>query len=325
MDAKPFNVGVDVGGTNIKFCLTNEEGTILSRHSIRTAAKAGSFALIQSILDNIELVLQRADTTLSMVNSIGVGVPGTVDARRGVVVFAPNIFMVNREIVKTIQAVYEVPVYVAQDTRAAAWGEYMAGAGRGLASIAIVTLGTGIGCGMVIDGKIFHGALNSAGEFGHQIVAIDGNPCNCGRRGCLEAHAGGPAIVREAMESISGLINLLGRSADAVSVEDVFELARSGNREARRITDGVVNHVGIGLVNLINIVSPELVSLGGGICNAPPELLLNPLVEFVRRRAYPPISETIQICRSPLGDDAPLIGAALLHKETSTYAAMEMN
>jgi glucokinase len=325
MGAKPFNVGVDVGGTNIKFCVANEEDRILSRHSIRTAAKAGSSALIESIVDNIELVLLRAGKALSMVNSIGLGIPGTTDARRGIVVFAPNIFMVNCEIVKAIQTVYEVPVYVAQDTRAAAWGEYMVGAGRGLTSIAIVTLGTGIGCGMVIDGKIFHGALNSAGEFGHQIVAIDGNQCNCGRRGCLEAHAGGRAIVREAIESIPGLINLLGRSADAISVEDVFELARCGNREARRITDGVVKHVGIGLVNLINIVSPELVSLGGGICNAPPELLLNPLLEFVRSRAYPPISEKIQICRSPLRDDAPLIGAALLHKEASTYAAMEMN
>jgi glucokinase len=141
----------------------------------------------------------------------------------------------------------------------------------------------------------------------------------------LEAHAGGPAIVREAIESIPGIIDLLGKSADAVSVEDVFELARCGNREARRIADDVVKYVGVGLVNLINIVSPELVSLGGGICNAPPELLLKPLVEFVRSRAYPPISETIQVCRSPLRDDAPLIGAALLHKERSTYAAMERN
>jgi glucokinase len=325
MGAKPFNIGIDVGGTNIKFCVTNERGTILSQHKIRTATEAGSYVLIQSIVDNIQVMLEQTGITLSKVNSIGLGIPGTTDSIRGVIVFAPNIFMVNCEIVKTIQLTYDLPVYVVQDTRAAAWGEYMVGGGKGLSSIASVTLGTGIGCGMVINGKIFHGALNTAGEFGHQIVEVDGNQCNCGRRGCLEAYAGGLAIVREAKESIAGLSNLLKKSVDSVSVEDVFGLAKAGNEQARRVTDKVVKYVGIGLVNLINITSPELVSISGGICNAPPELLINPLVEFVRRRAYPTISEAIKICRSPLRDAAPLIGAALLYREAPRYAAVEVN
>lgn len=324
MSDKPFSVGVDVGGTNIKFCVADEHGSIRSQHKIRTPTKAGCDGIIEGIVANIPVVLEGANATLSRVNSIGLGIPGTVDSQRGVIVFAPNIFAVDVEIVKAIQMVHDLPIFISQDTRAAAWGEYIVGAGKGLSSIASVTVGTGIGCGMVIDGKIYHGALNNtAGELGHQIVEIDGNQCNCGRRGCLEAYAGGLAIVRAARESIAELSDLIGRNADSVSVEDVFELARCGNKDAKRITDNVVKYMGIGLVSLVNIVSPELISMSGGICNAPVELLFNPLVEFVRARAYPTISEMIRICRSPLGGDAPLIGAALLHRQAVAYSVAE--
>lgn len=324
MSDKPFSVGVDVGGTNIKFCVADEHGSICSQHKIKTPTKAGCDGIIEGIVANIPIVLELARTTLARVNSIGLGVPGTVDSERGLIVFAPNIFAVDVEIVKAIRMVHDLPIYISQDTRAAAWGEYLVGAGKGLSSIASVTLGTGIGCGMVIDGKIYHGALNNtAGELGHQIVEIDGNQCNCGRRGCLEAYAGGLAIVRAAKESIAELSDLIGRNADSVSVEDVFELARCGNRDAKRITDNVVKYMGIGLVSLVNIIGPELVSMSGGICNAPAELLFNPLVEFVRARAYPTISEMIKICRSPLGGDAPLIGAAMLHRQADDYSVAE--
>ena len=141
----------------------------------------------------------------------------------------------------------------------------------------------------------------------------------------MEAYAGGLAIIQEAKKSVSGLSSLLGKSIDKISVKDVFGLAKSGNAEARRITDDVVKYVGIGLVNLINIISPEFVSISGGICDAPAELLIDPLVEFVRRRAYPPISDDIEICISPLRGDAPLIGAALLYRETPRYASVEVN
>lgn len=324
MDHKPFSIGVDLGGTNIKLCVSDEYGTILSRLKVRTPIEAGCDGIIECIVANIPVVLKGANTTLAKINSIGLGIPGTTDPRRGVIVFAPNIFAVNVEIVKVIQLVYDLPIYISQDTRAAAWGEYIVGAGRGLSSIASVTLGTGIGCGMVIDGKIYHGAVNNtAGELSHQIVEIDGNPCNCGRRGCLEAHAGGLAIIREAKEAITGLSDLTGRSSDSVSVEDVFRLAQCGNKEARRITDSVVKYIGVGLVSLANIVSPELISISGGICNAPAELLLSPLVEFVRNRAYPTISEKIKVCKSSLGEDAPLIGVALLHRQVAAYLAVD--
>jgi glucokinase len=173
---------------------------------------------------------------------------------------------------------------------------------------------------MVIDGRIFHGALNTAGEFGHQIVEIEGESCNCGRHGCLEAHAGGLAIVREAQQQIPHLRDLIGGNRE-VTVADVYRLAEAGNAQARQLTDRVVRYIGVGLVNLINLNSVEMICLSGGISNAPADLLLDPLIAFVRSRAYEMAATGVRICRSTLGEDAPLIGAALLHRE-SGYAAL---
>jgi glucokinase len=324
MTGKPFSVGVDVGGTNIKFCVADEHGSIRSQHRTKTPTNVGCDGIIEGIVAGIPIVLEGASLALSQINSIGLGIPGTVDPERGVIVFAPNIFAVNVEIVKAIQRFYDLPVYLSQDSQAAAWGEYIVGAGKGLSSVVSITLGTGIGCGMVIHGKIYHGALNNtAGELGHQIVEIDGVRCNCGRQGCLETYVGGPAIVRAAKESIVGICDLIGKSADVVTAEDVFNLARRGNAAAKCIVDNVVKYLGIGLVGLANLISPDLISVSGGISNAPEELLFNPLVEFVRRRAYPTISEMIRICKSPLGGDAPLVGVAMLHRQSDVYSVTE--
>ncbi len=307
-----LHLGVDIGGTNIKFGVVDEAGTILLRRRTETGAQRGSGAIVSSIVQEIESVLKDPLLQNRKLESIGLGVPGTADSVRGVVVYAPNLFWRNVELAAALQPVFQTPVFVAQDTRAAAWAEYLVGEGRGLRGLAAVTLGTGIGCGLVLDGKIFHGALNTAGEFGHQIVAIGGEACNCGRCGCLEAHAGGLAIVREAKKRIAALDALLDRDSSNVTVADVYRLAEQNHPQARELTESVVRFIGIGLVNLINLTSVEMICLSGGISNAPRALLLDPLVEFVRTRAYEAASNSVRICRSMLGEDAPMIGAALL-------------
>jgi glucokinase len=263
--------------------------------------------------------LAKAALRANDLTSIGIGVPGTADSARGIVVYAPNLFWRNVPILPLIEPVFGVPISIAQDTRAAAWAEYIAGSGRGLRGLAAVTLGTGVGCGMVIEGKIFHGALNTAGEFGHQIVEIEGEPCNCERHGCLEAHAGGLAIVRDAEKQIPGIHDLLEGRRE-ITVADVYRLAAAGNDQARQLTGRVLRYIGVGLVNLINLNSVEMICLSGGISNAPAELLLDPLVAFVRSRAYETAAKQVRICRSILGEDAPLIGAALLHREAGQAA-----
>lgn len=312
MTHRALNIGVDIGGTNIKLGLIDADGQILHQTKTPTAPERGSDAILSSIVSALKTLLQEALVRSDEIVSIGIGVPGTADAATGTVVYAPNIFWRNVPIVAKLQAAFPLPIYIAQDTRAAAWAEFLVGTARGLRGIAAVTLGTGIGCGMVLDGRIFHGALNTAGEFGHQIVVLDGEACNCGRRGCLEAHAGGLAIVREAKKRIPDLQDLLGKPE--VGVEDVYLLAQQGNPHAREIAQEVVRSIGVGLVNLINLNSLEMICLSGGISNAPAELLLDPLLAFVRSRAYQAISERVQICRSVLGEDAPLIGASLLHR-----------
>lgn len=314
MIASGLSVGVDIGGTNIKFGIVDEAGRIVCQKKTATDPHRGSSAMISSIVQEIGEMLRERQIARHDLISIGLGVPGTADSAKGVVVYAPNLFWRNVEIASAIHAVFGLPVFIAQDTRAAAWAEYIVGAGQGMRGIAAVTLGTGIGCGMVIDGRIFNGALNTAGEFGHQIVELDGEPCNCGRRGCLEAHAGGLAIVREARKRIAGIGELLHKDLSSITVSDVYHLAQQGNPQAQELTACVVRYIGIGLVNLVNLNSLELICISGGISNAPAELLLDPLIAFVRNRAYEAVSEKVRICRSALGENAPLIGAALLHR-----------
>jgi glucokinase len=315
MNGQMLNVGVDIGGTNIKFGITDENGKILLQEKVRTESDRGSDLVILSIIQGIDTILEKAHLRHVDIKSIGLGVPGTADSSNGVVVYAPNLSWKKVEISKPIQQACNIPVYIVQDTRAAAWAEYLVGAGKGLRSVASVTLGTGIGCGMVFDGRIFHGTLNTAGEFGHQIVEIDGNLCNCGRRGCLEAYAGGLAILRDAKQRIPDIHDLLHKNPSEIGVNDVFQLALEGNIGARQLTNSVVKIIGMGLVNLINISSVELICLSGGISNAPAELLLDPLREFIRERAYVAVADKVRVCSSALGEDAPLIGAALLHRE----------
>ena len=322
MSAREFSVGVDIGGTNIKFGIVDGEGRIIRQKKTATDPRRGCEAILAAIVREISVLLSEAGLHAQDVASIGLGVPGTADAVLGTVVYAPNLFWRDVPVVPLIEPVFGVPVAIAQDTRAAAWAEYLVGSARGLRGVAAVTLGTGIGCGLVLDGRIFHGALNTAGEFGHQIVEIDGERCNCGRQGCLEAHAGGLAIVREAERRIPKLREAVGDRE--ITVADVYGLAQKGNAEARQLTDRVCRTIGVGLVNLINLTSVEMVCLSGGISNAPAELLLDPLIAFVRSRAYEMAANQVRICRSTLGEDAPLIGAALLYREAGTRAVEAM-
>lgn len=314
MGAQELNVGVDIGGTNIKFGIVDGEGRVLRQRKVATNPKRGCEAILADIVREISALLRDAAVRTDDLTSIGIGVPGTADSVHGVVVYAPNLFWRDVPILPLIQPVLGVPISIAQDTRAAAWAEYLVGCGRGLRGLAAVTLGTGIGCGMVMDGRIFHGPLNTAGEFGHQIVELEGERCNCGRHGCLEAHAGGLAIVRAAERQIPRIHDLLEGRRE-IAVADVYRLAAAGNAPARQLTDRVLRYIGVGLVNLINLNSVEMICLSGGISNAPVELLLNPLIAFVRSRAYEMAAKHVRICRSTLGEDAPLVGAALLHRE----------
>jgi len=309
---KRLNLGVDVGGTFVKLGIIDDDGKVVNRQKISTLTSEGSDAIIQSIIESIELLLINSGLNISDIKGIGIGFPGTTDQGNGMVVCAPNIFWENVEVVSRIKTHFGLPVHIGQDSRAAAWAEYLFGAGKGFDYIAGITLGTGLGCGMVFKGSIYNGGFNTAGEFGHQIVEVDGNRCNCGGKGCLEVYAGGPALLKSGLQ-IPDIEVLVGKLINEITVLDIFLLAKQGNPGALACTEKYVKYLGIGLVNLINLNSLELISISGGISNAPDELLFNPLVKFIKERAYPLASEKVKVVKSTLGDDAPLIGASMLY------------
>jgi len=303
-----INIGVDVGGTTIHIGVVAEDGQIIEKITAKTVAGQGSEVIIDTIIDTINVLLQKMNYVTDAIRSIGIGFPGTVESSKGIVVFAPNIFFENVDVRTKIAQSFNCPVYLGQDSRAAAWAEYCAGSGAQFNNIAAITIGTGIGCGLVIDGKIFHGGYNTAGEFGHQLIDPDGYPCNCGRKGCLETFCGGLAILREGKK--------LDANLNVQTVKDVYDLAEQGHKGALAITDRVALNLGTGMVNLINLMSLEMITISGGISNAPDYLLLEPLRRFVEEHAYSAVAKKVKIVRSPLGDNAGLIGAALLDETT---------
>lgn len=300
------HIGVDIGGTTLSVGIVTCDGRLLSKITVPTLPEAGGNGrILEMIITSIRSLLDQQGLSPDRLRSIGLGFPGTVDSRRGIVVFAPNIFFENVAVTDRLTPLFGCPIYLGQDSRAAAWGEYRAGSGRTCRNLAVITLGTGIGCGLILNGRLFHGGYNTAGEFGHQLIDPAGPLCNCGRRGCLETYCAGLAIVRAGQT--------LGRT---LSVRDVYALAKLGHPAAREITEQVVRYLGRGLVNLINVLSVQRIAISGGIAKAPDSLLLEPLRRFVESHAYVPVARKIDIVRASLGEDAPLIGAALLDETT---------
>lgn len=301
-------LGVDIGGPNITIGIVTGRGKIVKKTYVNLSLfLPEKEAFIDALIASIYTFLNDANISIHEIQSIGLGIAGTVDSKKGTIIFAPNLYFSNFEVKQILEQAFDCPIFIGQDSRVAAWGEYNVGKAKNYNNFALIRLGTGIGCGLIINGLLYHGAYNTAGEFGHQLMEVNGPQCNCGRRGCLETYCGGLAIVKAGERIMNGL-----------SVKDVYDLAGMGNKEALSITNQVVEKLGTGIVNLVNLLSLELVTISGGISNAPEELLLNPLRKFVREHAYSAIAERVEINRSVLGDDAPLIGAAL-QDETTEY------
>jgi len=308
-----LNIGVDVGGTNIKFGVVSASGKLLFKSSVCTDTAGSDKEMLSTIADNVKQVIKKAGLSLRDVNSVGIGFPGTVDSKKGMVVYAPNIYWKNVQVTSIIKQNIRKDIFIAQDSRAAAWGEFLVGSGVGYSDIVSITLGTGIGCGMIINGNIYNGGLNTAGELGHQVIRENDDPCTCGRKGCLETLVGAPAIIKSALKNKT-LAKKLALKGQSVSVADIYGLAEKGDEEAIDVTGKVVAYLATGLVNMINIISPQVICISGGISNAKDRLLLAPLRKTIQQNAYKPVAKKIKIVKSVLGSDAPLVGAALLYK-----------
>jgi glucokinase len=304
------HVGIDIGATKANLGLVTEVGDVLDsdRVPVRSDISAGSF--IQTLSQQVEGLLSSNELTKGQIAFYGAGVPGTADVSTGMVEYCPNLGWQDIQAGELFKEHLGVDVKVAQDSRLAAWAEYLLGAGIGYQTIICVTLGTGIGSGIIIDGKIYHGALNTAGELGHTVFRKDGLPCSCGNRGCLECYSSGTGIIERALQVFPEKFNSMPHKS-----ESVFELAYRGDREVLGFIRGVVEDLAVGIANAVSLISPEAVIISGGLCEHE-SLIIEPLRELVNHYGYYSWvrKKRLKIEKAHLGSDAPMIGAALLNR-----------
>lgn len=311
-----YYVGVDVGGTNLVSGLVEENGRILNKVSRPVDKKMDAEALCVEIARLARQVCRGSGVEFDQIRAVGVGIPGQADNEKGVVVQTPNMPFKNTPFRALFQQEWDVPVFLGNDANCAAIGEYWAGAAKGCDPAVVVTLGTGIGGGLVAGGKLFTGFANSGMEVGHMVIQPDGAPCGCGGRGCWEQYGSATALIRltrQEMEASrdSVLWELCQGDSSKVNGRTVFDGVLRGDAASSRVLDTYLHGLSVGLINLINILQPEVICLGGGISNAEEALLLNPLRELVNQGVFDKKNPT-RLERASLGNDAGVVGAALL-------------
>jgi glucokinase len=298
----PYSIGVDLGGTNLRAAAVNANGEVLARVSVPANYDAGPLKVVNEIVAAIRKVRDHLDN--GELRGVGIGVPGFIDIERGVVIGSSNLPGFNDFPVRDeIQQHLGIPIILENDANAAALGEKWIGAGQNVKHLILLTLGTGIGGGVIADGKILHGSHGMAGEFGHMTVFPDGNPCGCGNNGCLEKHASATAI------AAMGRMMHFGHEIN--TAEDVYVLALAGNARALQVFDSVGRALGIALASLINAFNFPLYLLSGGPLPAW-EFFAPSLFAEVRKRSFTFARTGTRIEKAQLGADAGLLGAAYL-------------
>ncbi|MCI7801488.1 ROK family protein [Eubacterium sp.] len=312
-----LRIGIDLGGTNIVAAVVNDEYEMVGKAKTPTATPRSADEIFDDIAKVCKEAMAQAGVTIKDIFSVGIGTPGTVN-KEGVIEFANNLGFVNvpaKEML--IERLGIENVYVDNDANCAALGEAQAGSGHGAKDFIAVTLGTGVGSGVIINGKIVAGVNNAGGECGHSVIVVDGEPCTCGRKGCWEAYASATALINQtkaAMEKYpdSVMHELVKVNGGKVDGRTAFDAMRRGDIAGIKVVDAYVKYVACGLINLVNIFQPETICIGGGICNEG-ETLLRPLRRYIDSERYSVYSKIqSKIVKAELGNDAGIIGAALL-------------
>ncbi len=311
-------IGVDLGGTFIKAGVVDSSGRLMrqSRVSRDTEVEKGSDAVVRNIVGAAKEALEKSGLGWDALCGMGVGSPGVFDPATDMLVLAPNLpCLVGLPLTKMLRAELgkELPIFLENDANCAAYGEKWAGVGRNAKNIVLYTLGTGIGGGIVIDGKLWRGARGSAAELGHQCVEVNGLPCGCGNRGCLEVYASATGMVRSFVEAVrKGRDSALAPRVKAnqkITARMIHEAAVAGDELAKEVEEQTGKYLGVGAVNMLNVLDPEMVIFSGGM-TASGDALLNPIKEEAARRACGLGLKGVSIVFGTLGNDAGLIGAA---------------
>lgn len=302
--------GIDLGGTSIKVGLLNEAGKVLAWESFPTGVERGPAAIIGEMAERTRELAEKNGISFQNVVRVGVGSPGPLDLETGTVVFTPNLKWTNVPLRDMLAKRLRKKVIVDNDAVSATFGEWWQGAGKPYRDVVGLTLGTGVGGGIVLDGRIHHGFQGIGGHIGHMAIVAGGRPCGCGNRGCLEAYASATAIAARAEEALKGHADsILHPVEKPLTSKKVFEAAQKGDALALRIFDETAWYLATGINNVLNILNPEAVVIGGAVANAG-EVLFEPLREHLKEMAFPRVYEETQIQKATLGELAGLIGAA---------------
>ena len=313
-----YYIGIDVGGTNLVAGLVDEDGHILNKVSSPVGKELTAQQFGAELVRLSRQVCEVGSVDCGKIGAVGIGLPGVVDNKTGLFVQNPNMPFSDKNVPlrEMFHSEWEVPVFLGNDANCAAVGEYWAGAAKGCDPAVMVTLGTGIGGGLICGGKLFTGFANSGMEIGHMIIQPNGILCNCGARGCWERYGSATALIqltRLEMERSpdSQLWELCSRDPDKIQGRTAFQGARLGDPAAKRVLSNYLQGLSIGMINLVNILQPEIICLGGGVSNAEDDLLLDPLRELVWQGCFDKNNHT-RIEKASLGNDAGIVGAALL-------------
>lgn len=318
-----YYIGVDVGGTNIACAVVNENYEILARSKVKTFSRErDKLPEYSEILDNLIIAVNRACSEAGILpsdaSSIGIGCPGICNNETGVVEYCSNLALENVPLRDDVEKYFKLPTALENDANAAAFGEFLAGGARGSRNAVVITLGTGVGSGIIIDGKIYRGSYCAGGEIGHTVIVMDGLPCSCGRKGCFEAYSSATGLVRMTTQASElnpdSILTRIIREEGKVSGRTAFQAMKQGDEVGKAVTEQYIKYLACGISNVINTFQPDILCIGGGVCNEGDPLMV-PLREAVNQQIYSKNSAKttkIEVCR--LANDAGIIGAAMLWK-----------
>jgi glucokinase len=318
MSENRFVIGVDLGGTKISAGAMSADGTRqFAMRTEPTLAREGADAVVERIAGMIRAVAEQtiAETgaTRDAFLGVGLGSPGPLDRANGIVITTPNLGWTRFPLRDRVSAAVALPATLDNDANCATLGEWWVGAAKGGRNVVGLTIGTGIGGGLILDGKLYHGSSDVAGEVGHATIDSTGRRCKCGNYGCLEAYASGPAIAERAREALAGgerslLSALAGGDLDSLTAQQVYDAAKQGDEVARAVVRETARFIGTGVANLLNIFNPDVVVLAGGVAQAGDDLF-GPLRAEVQRRAFKPAVDACRIVPGALGSAAGVVGA----------------
>lgn len=314
-----YYIGIDVGGTGIKAGVVTESGKIIKSAAIATNQRADYKDLVKDMANLVFKVLNQAHVSLDNVKSIGIGFPSAVDEKNGVVLYTANINLNNAPVVSEFKKHIDKPIYIGNDANCAALGEYFALNDDTVENFVAITLGTGVGGGIIIGKKLYTGSNGSAGELGHIRIVMDGEKCSCGRDGCLESYASATALIKSSLNAAqdnpdSLLAKNIKENGGRSNGKLVFDTAQTGDETAKKVINDYIKYLSEGIIDIINIFQPSVIAIGGGVSRQG-DNLLNPVKEYVNGKVYG--ASYITPCRitiAKLGNDAGIVGAAFLGK-----------